>query len=776
MNSFPSCLPASEKRAERRSERPLRIVLFMFDFELTGVVLNAVRLANALADRGHDVGFLVCRQSGLKQHRIDPRINIVVEPGIGGRTSRAIALFLAIAAIRRRLLSTGPDILLSVGNHGHLPALAAAWGISGLRRVLRISNEPDHADDGPLLRALRNLSLRIAARSADRLLLVSPRLARHRALRRLHLDGRAVVTANGICAQEVRTLSAEPCNHPWLECDEALVVTVGRLARQKNLATLVRAIAIANRQKPVNLLIIGRGSTVAKKRLRELASQLGIGARVELTGQLANPYPFMRAATAFVLPSLWEGRSNVLLEAMACGVPIVASRTAGDAEELLCYGRFGLLVDPSDAEAMAQAISWQVGKDACRPAGRVEDFDQRQAVDLICTTLTETSGTGDPRPHRTSILTGRRGFLRATALAGLLFFEPGMMSIAARQLPIRLAATKPQEVDETTSLKIGPIRDLDVLTFNVAGLPWPIAGDRTEAMARIGVRLAELRKQGRAPQVVVLQEAFISEAQEIGRLAGYRFRAFGPSNRTDPMAEFQGGMQSNGYRLAPALLSGGLAIFSDYELLDIRRAAFPVDACAGLDCLANKGVLAARLSIPGLNGPVEIVTTHLNSNRASGVPEQFNFFAYRRQLQALDSWLARFGHPGSLRIIAGDFNLGQSDRRLAVFLGHLERWRVQPVAAMGRSKYSRSCAAEPAICKGPVALSSNVPLIRAKDWQMYHAGGGLQVAAVSREVLFTDAGTHRLSDHIGYSVKYRLVAGEKNDSSGRLSRRPRPEI
>jgi endonuclease/exonuclease/phosphatase family metal-dependent hydrolase len=205
------------------------------------------------------------------------------------------------------------------------------------------------------------------------------------------------------------------------------------------------------------------------------------------------------------------------------------------------------------------------------------------------------------------------------------------------------------------------------------------------------------------------------------------------------------------------LLSGGLAIFSDYELHDIRRAAFPAGACAGLDCLANKGVLAARLSVPGLNGPVEIVTTHLNSNRASGVSERLSFFAYRRQLQALDSWLTRYGHPGSLRIMAGDFNLGQSNRRLGTLLAHLERWRARPAAAMGRSKYSAICETEPESCKGPVALASNVPLIRAKNWQMYHPGNRLRVVALSREVVFTDTGPHPLSDHIGFSVRYRLA-------------------
>lgn len=361
----------------------------MFDFDLTGVVANAVRLANALAERGHEVAMLVCRDAGREHHRLDPRIEILVEADPTGKEpARALALLRAIPGIRRRLRAIRPDILLSAGNHGHLPVLAASWRLAGLQRVLRISNEPDHPGDGVLLRLLRNLLLRLVTHLADRLLLVSPRLARHRALSAACEEGRATVAANGVAADRIRRLAAERCDHPWAVRDVPLVVAVGRLARQKNFATLLRAVALANRRRPVNLLVVGRGSAAARLKLVGLAERLGIGGRVDFLGERGNPFPYMRAASVFVLPSLWEGRSNVLLEAMACGVPIVASRTAGDAEELLGYGRFGLLVDPMDAEGMAAAMLLQTGPDVCRPEQRVDAFDEREAVARVCAALT----------------------------------------------------------------------------------------------------------------------------------------------------------------------------------------------------------------------------------------------------------------------------------------------------------------------------------------------------------------------------------------------------
>ena len=70
-----------------------------------------------------------------------------------------------------------------------------------------------------------------------------------------------------------------------------------------------------------------------------------------------------------------------------------------------------------------------------------------------------------------------------------------------------------------------PVDQIKLLTYNVAGLPWPAASGRPQALQRIGDRLAALRRQGQAPHVVVLQEAFTSEALAIGARAGYRYQA-----------------------------------------------------------------------------------------------------------------------------------------------------------------------------------------------------------------------------------------------------------
>ena len=366
---------------------PRRLVIFMYDFAMTGVVRNAVRLANALVERGQVVYLLVCTDEGREHHDIDPRAKVVVQPALAASASRGFALASAIPGIRRQLRTLRPDVLLSAGNHGHLAALAASFGLRGMQRMVRISNDPDHPGDGWLLRKVRRFLLRTMASHSDRLLLVSPQLMAHPCLREASRAGRTVAVPNGVATETIRKLAAERCDHPWANGNEPLLVTVGRLARQKNLATLIRALALANETTAINLLIVGPGPASLRAELVALATQLGVAHRVDLVGEKLNPYPFMRAADAFVLPSLWEGRSNVLLEAMACDVPIVASRRAGDAGDLLGEGQFGLLVDPLNVREMAGAILQQIGHGACRPGSRSLEYDQAVALDRACAVL-----------------------------------------------------------------------------------------------------------------------------------------------------------------------------------------------------------------------------------------------------------------------------------------------------------------------------------------------------------------------------------------------------
>ena len=362
----------------------------MFDLSRTGVVVNAVRVANALARRGHRVVLLVLRDTGRDAWQLEPGVAVeTVREAAGGKSSRRAAMFGSIGALRRQLRMLKPQVLVSAGNHAHQSATLASLGLPGIVRILRISNELDHVGDGLARKLWRRIVRRFIYHYADRLLLVSAHLAGDPLLSGAVANGRAVIVPNGVDVAQIRRRASVPFAHPVLTDAIPYVVSVGRLASHKNFTTLIRAFARAVASRPMKLLIIGGGTGDQREQLEALAAAMGVADSVQLEGEIDNPMPLVAGAAAFALPSLWEGASNALLEALALDVPIVASRSAGNAQEVLGDGRFGLLVDPLDINGMAQALLHQTSADARRPGNRAADFSADDAIARVCQAIVE---------------------------------------------------------------------------------------------------------------------------------------------------------------------------------------------------------------------------------------------------------------------------------------------------------------------------------------------------------------------------------------------------
>jgi len=202
-------------------------------------------------------------------------------------------------------------------------------------------------------RRYREIRRRFGA--ADRVFCVSEGVAQDMAYILRRPIGEFSVVPNPVVTPELDGLSRVPLEHPWFEPGQPPVVLgVGRLSRIKNFSLLLRAFAEARHGASMRLMILGDGKQ--RQDLQRLAERLGIADDVELRGFEANPYPYMRAAALFALSSAWEGFGNVLVEAMACGTPAVATDCPSGPRQILQDGRFGALVPIDDVGALAQAI------------------------------------------------------------------------------------------------------------------------------------------------------------------------------------------------------------------------------------------------------------------------------------------------------------------------------------------------------------------------------------------------------------------------------------
>ena len=136
-----------------------------------------------------------------------------------------------------------------------------------------------------------------------------------------------------------------------------VVICVAQLRYQKGIDVLLQAWRLVQEKQgqaaPARLLIVGSGSL--RKQLERLADALGILESVTFAGEQSDIPAQLRQSDIAVLPSRWEGMPNALLEAMACGLPCIATRISGS-EDIIQHGVNGLLVESEDYEALAQAL------------------------------------------------------------------------------------------------------------------------------------------------------------------------------------------------------------------------------------------------------------------------------------------------------------------------------------------------------------------------------------------------------------------------------------
>jgi hypothetical protein len=301
---------------------------------------------------------------------------------------------------------------------------------------------------------------------------------------------------------------------------------------------------------------------------------------------------------------------------------------------------------------------------------------------------------------------------------------------------------------------------LSVMTYNVKGLPWPVTMGREEALDAIANRLAMLRKTGRQPHVILLQEAFTPEAMRIAARAGYVHVAQGPDaiqlsraarNQADRSYIAQG-RWDRGEGIGKQLGSG-LQILSDYPIARVDRMAFPDFACAGFDCLANKGVLIAHLQVPGFDQPVSIVNTHLNARTAAGVSVERTYRAFSRQVDLMTQFVASHVPATQPMILGGDMNIGKDARRADAFFARFARAGmpfITPNLGSARRALAQSACADPAM-RHDLAYSSG----RAKDWMFARDARQQPLQVVAARVPFgTEPTGAPLSDHFGYVIDY----------------------
>lgn len=161
---------------------------------------------------------------------------------------------------------------------------------------------------------------------------------------------------NPVTLTSIAEKACEPVNHSWLDNpDSPVILAAGKLNKGKDFSTLLTAFARLLIQRPARLIILGQGRL--RSGLLSLARRLRIAGHVDFPGFVENPYAFFAKADLFVLSSRYEAFSMVLIEAMACGCPVVSTDCDYGPREILDEGKYGELVPVGDPETLSAAMN-----------------------------------------------------------------------------------------------------------------------------------------------------------------------------------------------------------------------------------------------------------------------------------------------------------------------------------------------------------------------------------------------------------------------------------
>ena len=166
----------------------------------------------------------------------------------------------------------------------------------------------------------------------------------------------------------VQSMPTDAFVRTFMALPKPIILTVGRLSPEKNQALLLRAYARMPRHSRGSLVILGEGDT--RVELESLARELGIAAETHFPGFVPNPWWYMQRSELYVLPSKSEAYPMVLIEALACGLPVVATNCRHGPSEIIQSESFGTLVPVNDPQALAEGMTQRLQSGDVRPGFR----------------------------------------------------------------------------------------------------------------------------------------------------------------------------------------------------------------------------------------------------------------------------------------------------------------------------------------------------------------------------------------------------------------------
>lgn len=329
----------------------MRILLFIPDLKGGGAERSFLNLAPQFVKQGFSVSLLLMRREGSYVASIPSGIDV--------HSLDRSRMLNSLPSLIRSLRRLKPDVILSTLVQANVSLmLATVFLRSKPKLFLRVETVMSSARRVYAARMSMKaafLLVPILYRRADGLIAIS-RGVKEDLVSSYRIPPEKIhVIFNPVLDEDFEARSVAKLDFDWFSNKtKPVVLAVGRLERDKNFGALLEAFAIVSKHIDARLVILGEGSE--RRWLESVVRSLGLHEKVSLPGFVDNPCAFMSRSDLLVNVSLFEGFGNVLVEALACGAPVISFDCPHGPSEILDGGRLGRLVPPNDIAGLAEAI------------------------------------------------------------------------------------------------------------------------------------------------------------------------------------------------------------------------------------------------------------------------------------------------------------------------------------------------------------------------------------------------------------------------------------
>ena len=266
--------------------------------------------------------------------------------------------FKVIYNLSRIIKNESPCTILGFMDYSNVVSIIGSW-LSGKKNrvIISVHNIPivQMRECSPnFWEKIMGLLIKVFYNRADSIIAVSKHVGDD-LVKNSRINKKLIhIINNPIDINRVTRLSNEDVTEEFFNEDAPIILAVGRLSKEKGFEYLLKAVSLLKEGNNARLVILGEGKEEAN--LRKLSKEIGIDKQVLFLGFKDNPYKYMKRSTIFVFPSLYESFGIAMVEAMACGIPVIATQSYAGIEDIIEHEKTGLLIAAADEKALSESM------------------------------------------------------------------------------------------------------------------------------------------------------------------------------------------------------------------------------------------------------------------------------------------------------------------------------------------------------------------------------------------------------------------------------------